>query len=347
MDRFEPVFLWVIAAIAAFFCVMIVLLAMVAWLHARNQRLGRRWTALEKAWEDSVLGYLTGDVAAGDVLAKVPDRDGLFFLQYLWRYHKTLAGGERRLIADLAAPFLPLLRPRLSDRMPEVRARAVTTLGALGGEEQVPFLKAALNDASDLVAMQAAWALAKRGDPANLPDILARLGRYGFWDPEFLVSMLSSMGQEAAPPVRAIFADSSRPAPERALAAAVLRKLRDYPSAAAALAACGSETDPALLRASLDLLADVGGPEALPAVERHCLSGDASVRTRALRALGRLGGESGWMLLVAAMGDASPRVRLEAGAALLQSGGRKILGEISISKDPRAPAARQILELAP
>lgn len=326
------------------FILALALFLVVLFLRGRNQAHAARWAELEQRWEVTLLNALSGDASLQDVWNLVRPREDFYFIKYLWRFHKTFSGEERKLIEELAEPYLDRLALRLADRLPETRARAIVSLTALGRSRFARRIAEALDDKSDLVSMQAAWSLAQTRDPAFLPLILAHVGRYQSWSRGYLVSLFAAMGVSAAPTLRSILADRSKGAGERELAARVLRELNDFASAAPAESICENETDPGLLTAVIALLGQVGGVEHLGRLHVHCRSADAGVRAQALHALGQLGGVNEWMRLLDSMSDASPLVCMEAAQAIIKAGGAEILRDLSLSRDRRAPLASQALE---
>jgi HEAT repeat protein len=78
----------------------------------------------------------------------------------------------------------PALEAALADPLPDVRVAAVTALGMRrgGGQPVTRLFGGALRDADRLVRSAAVFALAKAGDPAALPALLAALN-----DPEISV----------------------------------------------------------------------------------------------------------------------------------------------------------------
>jgi HEAT repeat protein len=218
------------------------------------------------------------------------------------------------------------------------------TLSALGFGRFQHKIADALGDASDLVAMQAARALAQGRETGYLPMILQQLHRYAAWSTGFLVSMLASFGTGAAPILRDYLADPAHSPRERAVAAAALQELDDYAAADLAADLAAAETDPELLAAALGLLGKLGNGDHLSRVRPHCQSIHPLVRAQAMQALGHLGGKGVSHILLAAMQDGSPWVRMEAAKAMKHSGAQDLLRALADSPDARASLAREVLE---
>lgn len=323
-------------------------LALVAvLLRLSNDRKARRWAELESRWESFALGVVVGLEPAEKVWALVGPRDGLHFIKYLLRFAKRVTGSERRVVDELAAPYLPLVLPQLRYRTAERRARAVQTLSILGSRTYSDIILRALDDPSPLVAMVAARALARGGSPHFASGILSRMHRFGQWRPSFLASMLASMGPAVAPALRSALADPKYQPTVRAVAADALRELHDYPSADFAAPVLEETTDRNLLATTLNLMAHVGRAEHLPAIRRHAMSPEPIVRARAVAALGHVGAAEDLPFLVGAFHDESSWVALRAAEALQEAGAHDSLAALARADLPRSPLARQILEGKP
>lgn len=93
-----------------------------------------------------------------------------------------------------------------------------------------------------------------------------------------------------------------------------------------------SDPDPAVRRVSIEILAQLGVPEAADALVRALADADPAVRAAAVRALGRAGVAAGEPAVAGALTDPDPAVRACAAAALLRA-----------SEHPRARAALRAL----
>jgi HEAT repeat protein len=323
-------------------------LALVALLlRLSNDRKAQRWARLEQLWQPVALDVVVGVEPPEKVWALVGPRDGLHFVNYLLRFAKLVTGSERRVVDELAAPYLPLVLPQLKYRTVERRARAVQTLSILGSRSHSAIILRALDDPSPLVAMVAARALARGGSPDFAAGILSRMHRFDTWRPSFLSSMLASMGPAVAPTLRSALADSVFHPNVRAVAADALRELHDYLAADAAARVLEETTDRNLLATTLNLLAHIGRAEHLPSIRKHAMSPEPIVRARAVAALGHVGAAEDLPFLMGAFHDQSAWVALRAAEALHEAGATDSLAMLARGDLDRAPLARQLLEGKP
>ena len=312
-------------------------------LRISNDSKARRWARLERRWEPLSLEVVVGLTPPERLWALVGRKDRLRFVNYLLRFAKRVSGSERRIVDDLAAPYLDLILPQLTRRTPERRARAVQTLSTLGSRPYMNVILRALDDPSPLVAMVAARSLARTGNPENAAAILSRMHRFDQWRPSFLASMLATMGPAVAPALRKALAYKGYAPGVRAVAADALRELHDYVSADAAALVLEESTDRNLIAATLNLMAHVGRAEHLPAVRRHATSTEAILRARAIAALGHVGAAEDLPFIVGAFHDDSAWVVLRAGEALLEAGATDKLAALARMETPRARLAQQLL----
>lgn len=203
----EPALTLLIIGIVVFTAAALILALAAVLLRLGNDRKARRWGRLEAAWEPACLDVVVGQEPLERMWALVAPRDRRYFLNFLLRFAKRVSGPERRIVDELAEPYLDLVVPQLRYRTPERRARAVQTLSKLGRRRYANRLLQALDDPSPLVAMVAARALARRESPDFAGAILQRLHRFDQWRPSFLASMLAAMGPAVAPTLRLALAD--------------------------------------------------------------------------------------------------------------------------------------------
>lgn len=103
------------------------------------------------------LDPLAGDLAA-EVLPTTQDRE--------------LATALLRLLAVVGRPaHLPMIRERCGSQDIIVRAEALSALGQLGDEDEIPLLTAAMDDPSPWVALHAARGVKAAGGEAVLGEI--------------------------------------------------------------------------------------------------------------------------------------------------------------------------------
>lgn len=312
-------------------------------LRSNNDRKAARWAALEERWLETALEVVAGVEEPEKLWSLVPAEDRLRFINFLLRFARRLVGPERRLVDDLAAPYLDLLLPQLSQRQAERRARAVQTLSTLGQRRYAKQLEAALDDPSPLVAMVAARALARRESPDFAMPILQRMHRFVHWRASFLSSMLAAIGPAVAPALRRAYADPTFDPRVRAVAADALRELNDYESADLAAEILETATDRDLVANSLGLLAHMGRNQHLVAIRRHLKAPEPIVRARAVAALGHVGDQADYPTLTAALEDPSPWVALRAAEALRDARALPTISELDQANHPRAELVRQLL----
>jgi len=312
-------------------------------LRISNDSKARRWIRLERLWEPVSLDVVIGLAPPERLWALVGPRDRLRFVNYLLRFAKRVSGSERRIVEDLAAPYLDGLLPQLRLRTPERRARAVQTLSSLGSRRYVNVILRSLDDPSPLVAMVAARSLARTGSPEYAAGILSRMHRFDTWRPSFLASMLATMGPAVAPALRTALADPAYTPAVRGVAADALRELHDYLAADAAAVVLEESTDRNLVAAALNLMAHVGRAEHLPAIRRHASSKEPIVRARAIAALGHVGAAEDLPFIVGAFHDESSWVVLRAGEALIEAGATEKLESLARMETPGARMAQQLL----
>ena len=293
-----------------------------------NNRTRAQWTRREGVWEPAVLGVLGGTLADAELHRQVGLADRLYFIEYLLRFARRLQGEERAVIERLAAPYLPLIAARLDQRDDEFRARAISTLSALGLQEYGRQVVAALDDRSDLVAMVAARSLARPGSPEYAEEILRRLGRFRQWRPSFLASILAQMGLEAAPVLRQTLTDSTVDPGVRAVAAEALRELHDPAAADPAAEVVRTNHERDLVAASLGMLMEVGQQHHVEAVRPLIASKEPILRARAYAIIARLGGAEDVVMIRQAFRDDSPWVTIRVVDTLRAVGALEVLAQL-------------------
>lgn len=332
--------LWTTLGIVA----VVVYLAGAAFaMRLRNVIRARRYSAFEAIWEPLLLDVVSDSRPPTDLLETVPQRSTRHFLKFLVRYARLLAGSDRRIIGEIAAPVLPRILGDLEARSSSRRALAVQTLATLGIEDHGARIAGALDDPSALVSMVAARSLAGSNHPEYIGEVLSNLHRYTEWNSRFLASMLASLGMEVAPALRSFLKAEGNPI-DRAVAAEALGLLTD--PAAGEIAAQVLHTGPhkELAAALLRLLRTVGGPEHAAVVRDYVPSRDFALRAMALNALGTIGDASDLEILEQAMYDTDPWVAINAARALLEAGGDDRLELIAQSHSPQAVLAQELIE---
>ena len=294
-----------------------------------HMRRERELEALSAQWLTPVLGAIGDPALVPSVHTLVEDDDAVRFLDFVIEYARRVRGGERQVLCDLAHPFLPRILDRVDARNTELRAWAVQVLGTLGLPEYEERVLGALDDASPLVAMIAARALARAETPQYAPAVLSRVDRFNDWSKMFLAAMLSSMGPSVAADLRTGLGDGSLPPGTRAVMAEALRLQRDFLAGDVAAQVARSEHNVELLASSLRLLATVGRPEHAGAVRPLVTSQNPIVRAQALGAMGSLASEGDLPAMVRGHEGREPLAGPARGA---ERAGRRRAG------DPRAHA---------
>ncbi len=312
-------------------------------LRIRNNRVARRWTALEAAWDPVMLAVLAGDRPPGDLSRTVAVADARQFLTYLVRYARRVKGRDRAVLERLAEPYLPLVLGELRDRRAERRAAAVQVLGELGAHPYRTQLVDALDDPAPLVVVIAAEALARDYAPAHAPALLERLARLELWTVRFLVSMLQRMGPESAGIFRGALADAARPARLRTIAANVLAVFNDLPAGDVAVHALDGADDTDLRVALIRLIDRVGTADHVPVLRRLVADPVPAVRGAAVRALATLGGDAETALIRRAIDDDSHWVAIHAVRALRTLGRADLLATLAAHGHGRASAIHEVL----
>lgn len=340
----ERVFVLLIIAIGALFVVTLLLAVITLLLRLKNVRTAAKWERLERRWESKILQVLSAEIAPSELRDLVAPDEELYLVDLVLRYARRIRGAERAKLRQLVMPYLDEVAHRARGADPERRARAVQTLGELGLPTYDDTVVAALDDRSPLVAMIAARALARKETPQYADAVLQRLHRFTSWRPNFLASVLSSMGPEISPILRRTLGDTSIDAQVRAIAATALRHLHDLDSGPVAVRVLETEKQRDLLASALRLLGTVGGPRDLVIVRRMMESSDFVVRATGATALGTLG-EPGDLarLREIAVEDESHWVAISAARALRLAGDVNVLRELATSGHERASVAVQVL----
>lgn len=334
---------------------LLVLLAMAFMMTAvvlrvRNDRRLARHERLETEWQPILLQVLAGTRPPNDLHRLVHGRDVFFFADVLYRVGRQVRGEDLQMLRNVAAPYLRSVG-RLSEGDAETRARKLQIVGLLGFEKYEQEVVAALDDRSPLVAMVAARTLIRREHPEYVSFVLDRMHRFSDWSHELLSSLLAGLGPDAAPALREVLADETRPGWFRAVAARALGSLNDASSADIAAQALseavvstnGVHAANALRAALLALLGRVGRGEHADAIRTLATHDDEDVRVAAYTALGHVSGSSEMSDLLRALKDSSGRVALAAARGLRRVGHIDILREMAASDHPRAELIQQVL----
>ena len=317
-------------------------------LRSRRDRSERSRRGRFTKWQERLHRVLYDGGDSESLWTLVDDRSAFDFLHFLVQYARRLEGEERRRVCTLAEPYLMRLVPFLRRRSETRRARAVQMLGELGLPNYAPVVISALNDPSPMVAMVAANTLARAETPEYAAEVLRRLDRFAHWRQDFLVAMIASMGERAAPAMRQILMNPAVASKVRAVAADALAMLSDPQAADPAAEVLATSQDVELRAATVRVLAKVGRATHLEPV-RTALAGDEMpVRLAAIRALGHFGVEEDLPALEeAAKYDPSPWIAIAAARALKQGSGIAVLEALAGSEHPRAALGLQVMSEAP
>ncbi len=217
--------------------------------------------------------------------------------------------GDRRVV--------PALLRLLDESSPDPRAFVVDTLGRLGDPAALPALaRLARRISRDDVARHATLALGALGTPEAVDALLA-LAREPPGADDVRVG-LERAGPAAVPRLCREVATGS-PTSAR-LAAEALGRLGDRRATSALVAAVGRGTVARV--AALEALARLADPAALPALAHAATEGEApELRVLALDALEATGDERALVVLPRALLDASPTVRARAARLAGKLGG--------------------------
>lgn len=335
----------VVIASFILFALSLIFGALALLLRLNHDRTARRIARLEERWTASLMLVLAGELDADALRAQVRPSEQMIFLTTLVEYAKRLRGAERRLLCDIAEPYLPLVAARVRRGNRQLRARAVHTLATLGLPRYADLVAAALDDASNLVAMKAAYGLARADLVDRAPAVLQRLHRFRHWNPRYLASMLENFGVAAAPLYREALADPTAPLATRIACATALAELNDPEAADVAATVLERAPQRELIIAALSVLRAVGGPRHALLVRRFAGSSDDDIRARAISSIPAVSMrvERG-DLLVAVTSDPSAWVALRAADGLRDLDAVAALEPLAAQADhPRAELAREVL----
>lgn len=331
------------AVLVALFAATVVFSGYAVLLRKRHEARDRLWAGFQERWEAPVLNALVAPDTIPDVHGLVDPEYELHFVQFVLEYTRRVRGPERQTLSKLAAPFLPAIAERADHRSPEVRTRAVQTLGMLGLPEYADQVLAGLDDESPLVSFVAARHLARPDLPQHGVALLDHLARYKDADSRFLASMLVAVGAPMIPELRARLSDPSVAPWERAILADALIIHMDPGAADIAAEALATADDRELIARLLRLIAIIGRPEHRDVVLGLVDSNDPLLRGQAFRALGSIGDDRDLAILIAGVDDESPWVALHAARGVRDAGGRAVLVDLVATDPALASLAGQIL----
>ena len=332
-----------VTVIVALFAATLLFALYAVLVRLEHQRREARDRRLTKRWRDGLLRALVEPAAVAELHEVVEGRYRRHFVNFVLEHSRRVRGEEKETLRRIALPYLPLIADRAKHRDPEVRTRAIQTLGTLGLPSYSETLLEALDDPSPLVSMVAARYMARQDYPQLAGPILDHLERFEGWNRRFLSSMLASMGPEVSPLLRDVLGDRERDPWVRAAAADALLMQLDPKAGDVAVEVLEHEDDRALLAAVLALLAVIGRPDHATAVRARADAPDDLIRARALHALGVVGGRDALPLLLRGTHDDAPWVALAAARGLKEAGGLEELTVAARGDGRRAAVAGQVL----
>jgi len=310
----------------------------------QNDRRERDWRDRERRWTGAIVSALSEEISGEELHQDVLPGEELPFLDVLVRFAGRVRGEEADRVRLLAQPYLPHLLPLTRARESAVRARAVQTLGILGLPAFDQELLRAVDDPSPFVSMLAARALARYGGAEYVDLILSRLHRFVGWNREYLVTLLRTLGPDAAPSLRRFLGNSRPPIAARGAVADALERLHDLGSVEVARKLLREVPPPELAPHLLRLLAKLGGEEDLPTVLHFLRSPHSFVRQAAYLAIGSLARGRDREILREGLDDPSPWVVLGVARILLAHGAVATLErEVAEGRGPGRQAAGQVL----
>jgi HEAT repeat protein len=328
------VLLFAFIALVTLFALGFVVASLV--LRARNNRVARRWAALEARWDPVMLDVLAGVAGPASMHALVRPGEHTQIVEYLLRYGRRIRGPERALLSGLAAPYLYQVSGDLGHRSVERRARAVQSIGELGAGGYRAELLAALDDPAPLVVMIAAVALSREYRPGDVHRVIASVTRLDLLTNRLLASMLQRLGPDAAWAFREVLANAALPAKLRTVAARVLAAFNDQDAGPIAVAVLDDTGDLDLRVAVLEILERIGSADHLPIARRLASDPDAAVRGAAIRILSRAGGPEDLDRLVGALEDPVTWVAIHAAEGLRRSGRPDLLARLAAAQQRRS-----------
>ncbi len=182
------------------------------------------------------------------------------------------------------ASVVPALQRACDDESARVRAEALTALGTIGDAEALPTLLKGLEDGNSQARHAAAQALGALGGPA-LPHLIERLEEQG--PNQLLIEALGeSQHRDAVAPLIAALRETEGVLEARTRSALSRIGEPAVPQLADCLADADSPTD--LRKATVDVLARIGTPEALAALVTMLWNENATLAEAAAERLERL-----------------------------------------------------------
>jgi HEAT repeat protein len=222
------------------------------------------------------------------------------------------------------AGIVDVLIEQLGAEDPDTRLAAIVALGRLGDRRAAPAV-ARLLGGPRAIAVAAAAALSRIGDPASHAPLLALLASSDAAIRQAAIAALNSLGHPSlAVDVLALLAADDPTLRESGVRIA---GYFGYPEAADALLARAADPVEGVRRAAVEHLAYLDDPRAATALASAVSDGSATVRAAAAQALAHLPAAQAEAPLLLASADSDSWVRYYAARALaeLRAGGARLL----------------------
>jgi HEAT repeat protein len=319
------------------------LVALTVRLHKSNTEKASRWKSLEAKWDPITSSIVAGFMPPQALLEKVNENEKLFFVDYLMRFVPKLAGETRKMLCDMAIPYLDQLAERMENGDEEQRSRAVLTLSTMGFERYQDLIVKAIYDPSPLVAMLAARSLSDTGASQYLGLILAKIDIFRTWSAAYLTSMLESLSRNAPLELLNSLKQGGYPDWVQAIIIRALAQLNCLEAVPAAAQLLRDDVDQEVQSAAFLLLAKLGQTEYKPLIRGKCQHENFVIRLNAIKALAQLGDSSDASLLEELLKDPSHWVALQAAEALKATGSLDVLNRFADTDHPHAELALQVL----
>lgn len=343
LGRQDTVFIFLSITIFVLFLLVILFAGITVILRLKNIRKAKKWKDLEQRLEPLVLDAIVGVKTKEEVWKAISKGEGGYFIDLLLRFARRLAGSDRKVIADLADPFLSSIVRRVTTGDAPQRARAISTLAAISIDKYAPQIRQAMDDDSPLVTMIAARSLSKFRDIETKSEILRHIDRFTTWNKSFLVSMLTYMGADMFSIFRGYLASEEVSPVVRTVVADALREMNDTESGDIAANVLSGYPDREVAAACLRLLAVVGRAEHIDLVRQLCNSKDFFIRANSLKALATLALEEDTSIFLKAVDHESEWVGIQAVAGLKQLGRFDIIQRLVNENHPRKNLLEQVL----
>ncbi len=334
---------WLGVAVLLLGVLLLAVIGLAIHLRLGNNQKSAHWKRVENKRQPQLLDYISGDISAATIHQDLSSGDKRVFTQLLARFATQVQGHERAMLEELAVPLLDSLASGTKSKKSGTRARCVNLLGTLGLPKYREEIVGAIKDPQLPVRMAAVQALILNPRCQEVDTVLDHLNLFEEVTDNYMSSLLASAGIESQPYMRIFMAMPDPPAQLRAIAARALLLMKDYEAADMVAEIISCEMPSSLLIPCLDILAEMGNCTHAPAIRNLLPLDDTPVFSAACRALGQVGDENDFPVLISGMNHSSPWVNLAAAQAL---GNLDAVDELLdfVDKDSlRAELAREVL----